>query len=252
MTTSPIFRRIAALQEDRPWGSFLDAGTGLHSLQWVASLPTERWTAVTGAGSMETQVRRALRSRMRTQDRIVRGNWSDPALLAGETYDTVLADYLLGALDGFAPYGQYELFQRLRPLVGNRLYVVGLEPYVPYFPEDPAGRMICELGRVRDACLLLANERPYREYPMEWTLKQIRQAGLRIIDSTQFPIRYGRRYIDSQIRMCETRLARFSDQGVAAAMKAHLASLEERACRLHDELGGLRHGFDYLIAAEPG
>lgn len=251
MTSSPIFRRIATLQENQPWGSFLDAGTGLHSLQWVASLQTERWTAVTGADSMAAQVRRAVRSRMRPQDSIVLGNWSDPALLAGETYDVVLADYLLGALDGFAPYGQYELFQRLRPLVGKRLYVVGLEPYVPYFPQDPAGQVICELGRVRDACLLLAEERPYREYPMEWTLKQIRQAGLRVIDSTQFPIRYGRRYIDSQIRMCETRLARFRDPGVAAAMKAHLAGLEERACRLHDELGGLRHGFDYLVAAEP-
>nr|MBF0684434.1 class I SAM-dependent methyltransferase [Pseudomonas sp.] len=181
MTTSPIFRRIAALQDDQPWGSFLDAGTGLHSLQWVTSLPTTCWTAVTGASSMATQVRRAVRSRMRPEDRIIQGNWNDPALLAGETYDTVLADYLLGALDGFAPYGQYELFHRLRPLVGKRLYVVGLQPYVPYFPQDPAGKIVCELGRVRDACLLLADERPYREYPMEWVLKQIRQAGMRIV-----------------------------------------------------------------------
>ncbi len=250
MTSSPIFRRITSLQGELPWGDFLDAGTGRHSLQWVSTLDTARWTAVTGAQVMARQVQRAVGARMRAQDRIVQGNWSDSALLAGEQYDTVLADYLLGALDGFAPYGQYQLFRRLRPLVGRRLYVVGLEPYVPYFAQDPAGQIICELGRVRDACLLLANERPYREYPLDWALAHIEQSGLRILDVQRFPIRYGKRFIDSQVDMCRTRLARFADAAVAGAMRQQLETLRERALALDAELDGLRHGFDYLIAAE--
>ena len=32
------------------------------------------------------------------------GNWTDPSLLADEVYDdTVLADYLIGAVEGFPP-----------------------------------------------------------------------------------------------------------------------------------------------------
>lgn len=251
MSNSPIFRRIAQLQGERPWGAFLDAGTGRHSLQWVSALPTQRWVAVTGAPSMARDVRRASGVRVREQDRIVVGNWSDPDLLADETYDTVLADYLLGALDGFSPYAQYTLFSRLRPLVGGRLYVVGLEPYVPYFPQDPAGRIVCEIGRVRDACLLLADERPYREYPLQWTLAHLEQAGMQVMDVHRFPIRYGKRFVESQMDMCRQRLARFPDEALAAAMGAHLKALHERAMKRCESLGGLRHGFDYLIAAEP-
>jgi hypothetical protein len=37
---------------------------------------------------------------------IVIGNWQDPSFLHGEKYDTILADYLIGAIDGFSPYFQ--------------------------------------------------------------------------------------------------------------------------------------------------
>ena len=59
---SRLFRYIEELQGDRPWGSFLDAGTGTNSGRWVASLPTERWTAVTGAQGHAIQVRDAVES----------------------------------------------------------------------------------------------------------------------------------------------------------------------------------------------
>ncbi len=40
------------------------------------------------------------------QDQIIVGNWKDPSFLKGQVYDVVLADYLLGSIDGFAPYFQ--------------------------------------------------------------------------------------------------------------------------------------------------
>src|SRR6218665_2483152 len=146
---SGIFREIEALHDGRPWGRFLDAGTGTHSINWVGSLATEQWTAVSGAEGHAIQVRDAIAARRRPGDRILVGNWEDPRLLAGETYDTVLADYLLGAIDGFAPYFQHRLFARLRPLVGKRLYIVGLEPYVVAEPDAAEGRLIWEIRRFR-------------------------------------------------------------------------------------------------------
>ena len=38
------------------------------------------------------------------------------SLLAGQTFDVVVADYLLGAVECFAPYRQVQLFQRLRQM----------------------------------------------------------------------------------------------------------------------------------------
>lgn len=104
MTGSALFSFIESIQGDAPFGSMLDAGTGTHSMTWLTGLATERWTAVTGAAAHATQVRGLIGARMRPQDRLLVGNWTDPRLLAGESFDTVLADYLLGAIEGFAPY----------------------------------------------------------------------------------------------------------------------------------------------------
>lgn len=250
-----LFQRIADLQGDRPWGAMLDAGTGRNSMRWLLSLETERWTAVTGAASMARQVETELGTRTRDADRLVVGNWTDPDLLAGERYDTVLADYLLGAIEGFAPYWQDRLFERLHGLVapGGRLYVVGLEPYVPQLPDtlDAAGNLVTRIGRLRDACLLLAGDRPYREYPAQWTLRQIERAGFRVLHAEQVPIRFGTRFVDGQLDMCTRVLERLDDRALAASLQTHVDALRMHAHMHIAEHGGLRHGHDYVIAAEP-
>lgn len=249
--TSKLFREIELLQAGKPWGTMLDAGTGTHSIRWVSSLATERWTAVTGAEGHAVQVRDAVETARRPQDRIVLGNWVDPALLAGERYDTVLADYLLGAVEGFAPYFQERLFARLRPLVGERLYVVGLDPYVAAEPETPAGRLVWRIGRHRDACLLLAGERPYREYPAQWAVDRLEAAGFRVVAARRFAIRYKARFVNSQIDMCAPRLAGLSDRPLAEALRAHGEALRRLALDHIAGHGSLGHGYDYLLAAEP-
>jgi len=242
---------VQRMQDGLPWGSVLDAGTGRGSMSWLLGLDTARWTAVTGAPSMAKAVAHHVGARMREQDRLIVGNWMDADLLADEHYDTVLADYLVGAIEGFAPYWQDRIFARLRPLVARRLYVIGLEPYAPYFPMDAAGRIVCEIGRLRDACLLLAGERPYREYPMDWVLRQLRLAGFKPLDTQRFAIRYGERFVNSQLDMCDQRLLRLQDRGLALAMTEHVAQLRERALAVVAAEGGLRHGHDYVIAAQP-
>lgn len=239
------------MQGKLPWGSFLDAGTGASSMRWLLSLDTERWTAITGSNGMAGSIEPLLEGKRRERDKLVVGNWMDPGLLAGERYDTVLADYLLGAIEGFAPYWQDQLFKRLRPMVGKRLYVIGQEPYVPYYPADTAGRLVSRIGRLRDACLLLAGERPYREYPLDWVLRHLEAAGFHVLDARQYPIRYKERFINGQLDMCNQRLAKLADRPLAAAMAGHVAQLRREALLQCEQSNGLAHGHDYIVVAEP-
>ncbi len=251
VTPSALFRHIERLHGDSAWGSVLDAGTGTHSIGWIGALPTERWTAVTGAEGHAAQVRKVVKGIQRPQDRIILGNWADPALLAGERHDTVIADYLLGAVEGFAPYFQHRLFARLRPLVGQRLYVIGLEPYVNGPAQTPAADIVRDIGRYRDACLLLVDETPYREYPAQWVADHLEASGYRVTASKRFPIRYKARFVNSQIDMCAPRLAAMADRALADALKAKGETLREAALALIAAEGALAHGYDYVLAAEP-
>ncbi|MGB3394141.1 MAG: hypothetical protein WA956_11805 [Stenotrophomonas sp.] len=246
-----LYERITALHGSSSWGAVLDAGTGRSSMKWLLGLESTCWTAVTGSPAMAEATLREAGERVRTRDRVVVGNWMDPALLQGECYDTVLADYLLGAIEGFAPYWQDRLFERLRPLVGRRLYVIGLEPYVTTTPADVDGQLVVEIGRLRDACLLMANDRPYREYPLDWTLRQLQQAGFRILDAERIAIRYGERFVNSQLDMCTQAAGRFRDRSLAVAMQAGVADLRARALAHVRREGGLRQGHDYIVVAEP-
>ena len=245
-----VYATVAELQGAMPWGSVLDAGTGRGSMRWMLSLQTTRWTAVTGSRRMAEATRNEIGDRQRPQDQLVVGNWVDGELLAGEVYDTVLADYLLGAVDGFAPYWQDRLFARLKSHVGKRLYVVGLEPYVLQSPGDPAGRVINEIGRLRDACLLLSRDRPYREYPLDYVLRHLVLAGFKVLDAQTLPIRYGERFINSQIDLCLESIGRMQDRSPAASLLMHAAGVRERALALSAAEGGLRYGNDYIVVAE--
>lgn len=248
---SALFRYIEKLQGNIPWGAVLDAGTGTHSIGWISALPTERWAAVTGAEGHAAQVRAAVKGIRRPQDRVILGNWADPALLADERYDTVIADYLLGAVEGFAPYFQHRLFARLRPLAAGRLYVIGLEPYVNRPARTTAGEIVRDIGRFRDACLLLVGETPYREYPAQWVADHLEASGYRVTASKRFPIRYKARFVNSQIDMCAPRLAAMADRALANALEAKGERLREAALALIAAEGGLAHGYDYVLVAEP-
>jgi len=250
-TISSLFRFVETLQGGRAWGSFLDAGTGSKSLDWVSRLTTERWTAVTASRGMAKKVRDQLGDRVRARDRIVVGNWIDESLFAGELFDTVLMDYFIGAIEGFAPYWQDRALHRIRPLVKDRLYIIGVEPYVTFAPKDEAGRIVWEIGRLRDACLLLAGERPYREYPLGWVQRHLGAAGFRMIEAKYFPIRYRARFVNGQLDMCLRRLEKFDDPALAEAMRERVERLRARAMPVAESEAGLKHGADYVIAAEP-
>jgi hypothetical protein len=230
-----LFAEIVRLQGSTPWGSVLDAGTGHHSLSFVKSLPASRWTAVTARPDPAL-----------TGDGVVVGNWTDPSLLAGETFDTVLVDYVVGALDGFAPYFQNAFFARLRPHCRARVYVVGLEPYGA--AHDEGGTIVLEIARLRDACILLAGDRCYREYPRAWVKSQMAHAGFEITSDQSFPIRYGARFVNGQLDVCRRKLQKI-DGGVRGALAARIENLAARAHGYLARVGEIRFGEDYVIGA---
>ena len=248
MRVDAIFQHIERVQGNVPWGSVLDAGTGQHSLNWIAGLDTTRWTAVTCDEARAKSVAGKLQQPMRRQDRIVGGNWMDPGFLHDEVHDVVIADYLLGSVDRYAPFFQDRLFERIRRHVGARLYVVGLEPYPPA-PETPGGRIIQDIARLRDACILLANDRCYREYPMEWTVRCLERSGYEIQDTQLFPIIYGESFINGQLDVCLYKLPLIADRQLAATLEERVKRLREEALRTHEIERGIRFGNDYFIHA---
>lgn len=246
-----LFEHVEALQGDIPWGRFLDAGTGVNSSLWSTGLATGAWTGVTAAAGHADQVRASIGPRFRSQDRLLLGNWTDETLLAGEVHDTVLADYLIGAVEGFAPYFQQLLLRRLRPLTGRRLYVVGLDPYVVGPAETDEARMVREIGRLRDAVLMLADETPYREYPAEWALNALASAGFRVLSARRFPNRYKAKWVNGQLDMALRRLPRIGDRGLVESLALTIERARQEGLALCAERNGLRCGADYVVECEP-
>ncbi len=249
---APLFRYIQKIHGDRPWGSVLDAGTGVQSLRWIADLPTESWTAISAAPSHAAPLRKAIGTAQREKDRILIGNWIDPNLLKGEVFDTVVADYLLGAVEGFSPFFQPFLFRRLRPLTSKGLYIKGLEPYVPINrPETKAGQLIWEIGRHRDACVLLSGDVPYREYPAQWVVDQLKIAGFSVKSVKHFDIRHKARFVNAQIDICKKCLEALEDRALAETLDARGEALRAKALAHIETAGALGFGRNYVIAGEP-
>jgi hypothetical protein len=101
-----------------------DAGTGLHSIKWVQSLKTSAIVAITADVNMRHQLYRDrdVASRLRTGvDKVVVGNWMDAAFCETlGSFDTILADYLIGAVDGFSPYEQDVIMGKYAIYVQNK------------------------------------------------------------------------------------------------------------------------------------
>ena len=250
MPVDVLFQHLEKLHGPGPWGSVLDAGTGKHSLSWIAGLETDRWTGVTGDEAVAGKLRRRFAEAMRPHDQIVAGNWNDPSFLHGKPYDVVLADYLLGAVEAFARYFQDRLFSRLKPLVGRRLYVIGLSPY-PGTTDDPWGKIIVEIAHLRDAAITLAGHSTYREYPLEWSLRHLEAAGFAVEDVQHFPIVYGPSFIKNQLKVAERKLSLLPDQALAQALQNAIDELRDRALETYESYRGTPFGDDYVIDARP-
>ena len=250
MSGDSLFDSIARYQGREPWGRVLDAGAGPHSTSWVASLETESWCGVTADRFMLRRIQDRLGERLDRRGRLIQGDWTDPALLHGERFETVFADYLLGALDGFAPYFQDRLFARLRPHVAGRLYVVGVTPILTEAPTEQSD-WLKRMVRLRDACILHAGHRTYREYPQDWVIRTLEASALRVTESWALPIVYREGFVNRQLDVARRKLVLVKDEALVQALTSRIEALRGEGLELVERLDGLRCGADYVVVAEP-
>jgi hypothetical protein len=303
-----------------PFGSVLDAGTGLHSLRWLATLcggkrhhgqnsgsggSVTDFVAVTADATMQRNCQREIEA-LGVADcgRVILGNWfesqsdhqdengndgfdSVPSFLqdyADDGFHVILADYLIGAMDGFSPYQQDVMIPKLTRLLkpGGRLYIVGLEPIpdsVQLPPvrdnhgdallntssgptntatisgtalSDDPGSIICRVRQVRDACILLAGHRCYREYPIAWVRRQIQALpDIKLCHCKQFPILYRHATIVKQINVGRSKLPLMPSH-LRPSMEKLLDDLEAESLEATTKspTGRIQFGFDYVVTAE--
>ena len=192
-TDDEVFQWLSTVLPTGSWGNVLDAGTGPTSLIWLASRPAATITAVTACDGMrETVVDEVGRFIDPSRDRLLVGNWRDEDFLRGSSYDVVLADYLLGAVEFFAPHFQLGLLRRLRDLVraGGMLVLIGKEPNdLGAGAGDPAARLALDAEALRDAAMVCGHQRPYREMPRWWVSEQLEALGFEVMKARAFPRR---------------------------------------------------------------
>ena len=268
------------IQESKPFGRFLDAGTGTHSLRWMASLiigdeieerhesilKIHEYAAITADKQMQTNViHEAKDLGIEGKGEILIGNWQskhnnadsgvggdeESELCYNEVYDTILADYLVGAMDGFSPYYQDQIFPRLAKHLtpGGLIHVVGLNPIPDSAPGD--ADIFCKVTKLRDACILLAGHRCYREYPIDWIERHLEKAGLEVVKSSRFPILYSHWAIVRQLNVARSKLKLFPSKALAKEMEGAIDALEKESKERTDKAPNrrLKLGFDYVVTA---
>ena len=249
--SNPIFNAVGS-----SWGTILDAGTGEHSLSFLIALKREalvdRWSAITGDHDRQKRMKTRFGRYMMEGDELIANNWLNPSLLKNQVFDVVLADYLLGSLDGFSPYFQIDLFRRLRPHVGKRLYVVGLEPFPVSTTEVPAGSLhailLVEIARARDSAIRLSGKRPYREFPLETCKKLVERAQFKIEKVAKFETIYSESFVRGQLEV-GYRFAQSIDN--FSAREGMLKYLDQLDTRISNLKWNIPFGYDYVIVAKP-
>lgn len=109
--------------------------------------------------------------------------------------------------------------------------------------------LVQEMARVRDACILLAGRRCYREFPMTWCERQLQVAGFQVNGSIKLANVYKRETVQRQLQVARNQFVWFHDDAVQEAMSGKIARLEARADKLFHGGKKIRFGFDYVLAA---
>ena len=249
LTMDPLFQQIELWQGEQNWGHVLDAGTGEHSLRWILGQITSSVTAITGDQQRKEALSRQFQNQLRANDQIEVGNWLNQSLLENQCFDIVIADYLLGALEGFSPYFQSSIFGRLRSHCKNNLYVIGQEPLPNAFSKG--GELIRQLYQLRDSCILLAGHKCYREYPQRWVLDNLQHHNFQIIASQHFGMSLGSSFVRSQIQVCQSKLRYFQSKSLAREMSIHIEEIKYSLLDYIENQGPISFGEDYVIHARP-
>ncbi|CAJ1406590.1 unnamed protein product [Effrenium voratum] len=247
-TQDSVFRWLGKVLRQR-WGQeVLDAGTGPDSLGWLKRQTAEKApavTAVTACEGMYATMEDEVFQFLSPQDQVLLGNWQDESFLKDRTFDVVLADYLLGSVEHFAPYFQVGLLRRLVGLVKEEglLVLVGKEPQEPGATASAeasrAAELVADAENFRDAVMVLGRQRSYREMPRAWVARQLWGLGLELLAGRRFPRKLSPEKVERNLAWAEEELAHV-DNALRPDLVRHLARL--RARLQHCPLSGLTFG----------
>ena len=117
----------------------LDAGTGTWSARFLAQKKPKEIICVCGPGDMRKgeEAKNALQSVGYEKYQIVLKNLVHGNLFPSNTFDFILADYLIKEIDGFAPLGIFEVLLNLYNYLreDGELLILNPEAYVSFRPE---------------------------------------------------------------------------------------------------------------------
>ena len=117
----------------------LDAGTGDWSARFLAEKNPKKIVCVSGPGDTrkKEEAERALQSTSYENYQLLNGNLADEKLFAANSFDLILADYLMEEIDTFAPLGICDVlgnFHRYLRL-GGEVIIVNPEANIPFRPD---------------------------------------------------------------------------------------------------------------------
>ena len=262
------------------FGHFLDAGTGTTSIRWLSSMihrggdeddvSVESYTAITADHEMHQKViNMTTQQGIHEKGEVIIGNWIDGVrkdgtlntrknnyLLHGKegNFDTILVDYLIGAMDRFSPYFQDIIFERLATHLkpGGRIYILGLEP-IPDKGTRTSAAIWSEIKHARDASMMLAGKRPYREYPLEWIERMLAKSdGLNVVTRKIYPLSLPFHKLLQEINNGRLYIKYFSSKKLKDSMTNVFDELEAESLRITKEAKGgkIRSGFEYALVVE--
>ncbi|KAH8091191.1 hypothetical protein JL720_6078 [Aureococcus anophagefferens] len=160
---------------------------------------------------------------------VVVGNWREAGFLAGERYDVVVADYLLGAVELHWPHGADAVLARLLGALkpGGTLLFVGVEPYESLLDRaDDADRLVLDVESLGDSAAALAGEATYREVPEAWITRQVdARDGYAVVASETFPMTLSAASLRKQVTYARTTSAKIADAGLRKAYERRVAEL---------------------------
>ena len=106
-----------------------------------------------------------------------------------------------------------------------------------------------DTARLRDACILLAQHRPYREFPPSWVHRELARSGLEPISTLKtWGVLWKHATVKKQLDVARRKLPHFGDDALAAAMAAKIDALDKKARELLTG-EGVAYGYDYVISA---
>jgi SAM-dependent methyltransferase len=214
------------------WESVLDAGTGFGSMCWLMRQKRKTITGVTAA-STGTYGSNDLSSAFKKEDAITiaAGNWKDASFLQNETFDVVVADYLLGAVELHWPHGADGMMDRVLGATspGGFVLIVGLEPYEMVLNRARyKDRLVLDIEAIGESAAFVAGKTTYREVPESWVLRQVgRFPDFQVVATRQFEMRIHARSLQKQIGYARSTAKKIGDIGMKNAYLSRVTELEE-------------------------